>query len=151
MSRRPLPNALDLDLRGGLTDAVTPHAGVALLIDLGRRSGVIPAADRHLPTKKSAKGLGQSQFVEAFVLLSALGGECLDDFDPLRRDRGLAALLGYDLPAAATARQWLDRFQDDARRKGASFPRNRRISRGCRRWCSAPSTPTVRRWPRRPR
>src|SRR5260370_40474674 len=45
MSRRPMPNALDLDLRGGLTDAVTPHAGVTLRIDLGRRSGVIPAAE----------------------------------------------------------------------------------------------------------
>jgi hypothetical protein len=41
-----------------------------------------------------------------------LGGDCLDDFDGLRRDRGLAALLGYDLPAASTARQWLDRFHD---------------------------------------
>jgi len=107
--RRPLPNALDIDLRGGLTDAVTPHAGSALLIELGRRSGVLAAAERHLPTKKSTKGLGPGQFVESVVLLSALGGECLDDFDPLRRDRGLAALLGYDLPAASTARQWLDR------------------------------------------
>src|SRR3954470_22578680 len=118
MSRRPLPNALDLDLRGGLRDAVTPHAGAALLIDLGRRSGVLRAADRHLPPKQSAKGLGHAQFVEAFVLLSALGGECLDDFEPLRRDRGLAALLGYDLPAASTARQWLARFHDEARLAG---------------------------------
>jgi hypothetical protein len=110
--RKPLPNALDIDLRGGLTDAVTPHAGSALLIELGRRSGVLAAAERHLPAKQSAKGLGSGQFLEGFVLLSALGGECLDDFDPLRRDRGLAALLGYDLPAASTARQWLDRFHD---------------------------------------
>jgi hypothetical protein len=112
--RRPLPNALDIDLRGGLTDAVTPHAGSALLIEVGRRSGVLAAAERHLPGKKSPKGLGQGQFVEAFVLLSALGGDCADDFDPLRRDRGLAALLGYDLPAASTGRQWLDRFHDPA-------------------------------------
>jgi Transposase DDE domain group 1 len=111
--RRPLANALDIDLRGGLTDAVTPHAGSALLIELGRRSGTLAAAERHLPAKKNAKGLGQGQFVEAFVLLSALGGDCLDDFDGLRRDRGLAALLGYDLPAASTARQWLDRFHDE--------------------------------------
>jgi hypothetical protein len=113
--RRPLANALDIDLRGGLTDQVTPHAGSALLIDLGRRSGVIGAAEQHLPVKKSPKGLRQGELVEAFVLLSALGGECLDDFDHLRRDRGLAALLGYDLPAASTARQWLDRsFHDPA-------------------------------------
>jgi hypothetical protein len=112
--RKPLPNALDIDLRGGLTSAVTPHAGVALLIETGRRSGVMAAAARHLPAKRSPKGLGQDQVVEAFVLLSALGGDCLDDFDGLRRDMGLAALTGYTLPAAATARQWLDRFHDEA-------------------------------------
>src|SRR5918999_1099810 len=125
--RRPLPNALDIDLRGGLTDAVTPHAGSALLIELGRRSGVLAAAERSLPAKRSSKGLGQGQFVEAVVVLSALGGECLDDFDGLRRDRGLAALLGYDLPAASTARQWLDRFHDpetvrDRPRQGSFIP-----------------------------
>ena len=112
--RKPLPGALDIDLRGGLTDAVTPHAGSALLIDLGRRSGVLAAAERHLPAKRSSKGLAQGQFVESFVLLSALGGDCLDDFGHLRRDRGLAALLGYELPAPATARQWLDRFHEPA-------------------------------------
>src|SRR3989337_3976216 len=101
---RPMPNALDIDLRGGLTDKVTPHAGVALLIDCLRRAGVPAAAERHLPAKRSPKGLGQGQMTEAFVLLSALGGECLDDLDHLRRDYGLAALLGYPLPAASTAR-----------------------------------------------
>lgn len=111
--RRPLANALDINLRGGLTDQVTPHAGSALLIELGRRSGVIAAAERYLPAKRSSKGLRQGELVESFVVLSALGGECLDDFDGLRRDRGLAALLGYDLPAASTARQYLDRgFHD---------------------------------------
>ena len=104
-----LPNALDIDFRGGLTDEVTPHAGVALLVGLGRKSGVMGAAEKHLPAKKNPKGLGQGQMVESFVLLSALGGECVDDFDSLRRDRGLAAILGYDLPAAPTGRQWLER------------------------------------------
>jgi len=112
--RKPLPNALDIDFRGGLTSAVTPHAGVGLLIETGRRSGVMAAAERHLPQKRSPKGLGQGQFVEAFVLLSALGGECLDDFEGLRRDMGLAGMTGYTLPAAATARQWLDRFHEES-------------------------------------
>ena len=110
--RKPLPNALDIDFRGGLTEEVTPHAGVALLVELGRRSGVMATAEQYLPAKKSPKGLGQGQLVESFVLLSALGGDCLDDFDGLRRDYGLAALLGYHLPAASTARQWLDQFHD---------------------------------------
>src|SRR3990172_1804046 len=110
--RKPLPNALDIDLQGGLTEQVTPHAGVALLIERGRRSGVLAAAERQLPTKRSAKGLGQGQVVESFVLLSALGADCVDDFDQLRRDDGRAALVGSPLPAAATARQWLDQFHD---------------------------------------
>src|SRR4029079_1994472 len=102
-----------IDLRGGLTDQVTPHAGAALLLDLIRRSGTVAAAERDLPAKPSPEGLRQGELVEGFVLLSALGGECLDDFDGLRRERGLAALLGYDLPAASTARQWLDRMFHD--------------------------------------
>jgi hypothetical protein len=112
--RKSLPNALEIDFRGGLKVVETPHAGVALLIETGRRSGVMQAAERHLPPKRSSKGLGQDQLVESFVLLSALGGECLDDFTGLRRDLGLAALTGYSLPAAATARQWLDRFHEEA-------------------------------------
>lgn len=112
MRRKPLPNALDIDLRGGLTEKVTPHAGVALLIDAMRRAGVPAAAERHLPAKRSPKGLGQGAMVESLVLLSALGGDCLDDLDHLRRDMGLAALTGYTLPAASTARGWLDRFHE---------------------------------------
>ena len=107
--RKILPNALDIDFLGGLTDEVTPHAGVALLVELGRISGVMGAAEKHLPAKRNPKGLGQGQMVESFVLLGALGGECVDDFDNPRRDRGLAAILGYDLPAAPTGRQWLER------------------------------------------
>ena len=42
--RKPLPNALDIDIDGGLTEEVTPHAGGALLVELGRR-GVMAAAD----------------------------------------------------------------------------------------------------------
>jgi hypothetical protein len=125
--RRPLANALDIDLAGGLTEQVTPHAGSALLIEVMRRSGVIAAAERHLPAKRSTKGLRPGELVEGFVLMSALGGECLDDFDTVRRDRGLAALLGYDLPAASTARQWLDRFHDpeavaDRPKQGSFIP-----------------------------
>jgi Transposase DDE domain group 1 len=112
--RKPLPNALDIDFKGGLTSEVTPHAGIALFIETGRRSGLMAAAEKYLPQKRSPKGLGQGEFVEAFVLLSALGGDCVDDFDGLRRDMGLRALVGYTLPAAATARQWLDHFHAEA-------------------------------------
>ena len=103
--RKSALSQLGVEFRGGLQEDMTPHAGVALVIKTGRDSGVIETAERCLPAKKSASGLGQGQMVEAFLVLSALGGECLDDFDQLRKDQGLAALLGYRLPAASTARQ----------------------------------------------
>jgi hypothetical protein len=51
--------------------------------------------------------------VESFILLSALGGECIEDMERLREDKGLEAMVGYTLPAPETARQWLDRFHDE--------------------------------------
>lgn len=109
---KPLPKRVELEFEDGLNEAITPHAGVTLLVELGRMSGVMTTAERCLPAKQSPKGLGQGQFVESFVVLSALGGECVDDFELLRADEGLRVILGYKLPAAPTARQWLDLFHD---------------------------------------
>ena len=111
--RKPLGRDLAVPLVGGLEEITTPHVGVAGLIELGRQSNVMAAAAKYLPAKQSPKGLGQDQTVESFVILSALGGECVDDFAQLRRDAGLEAMLGYPLPAPATARQWLDRFHEE--------------------------------------
>lgn len=111
--QRPLPNRVELEFEGGLSEVVTSHAGVTPLVELGRVSGIMAAAERCLPAKQSPKGLGQGQFVEAFVVFSALGGECIDDFANLSADQGLAAILGYQLPPASTARQWLDKFHDE--------------------------------------
>lgn len=115
---RPLPKRVEMEFKGGLNEVTTPRAGVTLLVELGRISGVMESAERSLPAKQSPKGLGQGQFIESFVVLSALGGECVDDFDVLRPDEGLAAILGYQLPAASTARQWLDKFHDEEKLKG---------------------------------
>jgi hypothetical protein len=110
--QKTLPKRVEMEFKGGLNEAVTAHAGVTLLIELGRISEVMATAERCLPPKKSPKGLGQGQFVESFVVLSALGGDCADDFDTLRQDVGLEAMLGYQLPAASTGRQWLDLFHE---------------------------------------
>jgi len=82
-------------------------------MELFRRSGLDDMANRVLPAKGSAKGLKHGQMVESFVLLSALGGDCIDDMERLREDEGLETLLAYRPPAPETARQWLDRFHDE--------------------------------------
>jgi len=75
--------------------------------------GVMGVAKRVLPAKRSRKALGEDQMVESFVLLSALGGECLEDMEHLKQDTGLPFILGYTPPAPETARQWLDRFHKE--------------------------------------
>jgi len=67
-----------------------------------------------LPQKRSPKGLTPGQLVECVVVGSALGMECLEDIERLRQDQGLSAMLGYQPPAPETARQWLDRFHEEA-------------------------------------
>jgi hypothetical protein len=104
---------LGIKIVGGLREASTPWAGASLFVELFRRSGVEAVANKTLPAKGSAKGLKQGQIVESFVLLSALGGDCIEDMERLRQDEGLEALLGYRPPAPETARQWLDRFHDE--------------------------------------
>ena len=108
-----LPRGVEIRFEGGLEEEVTAHAGVVLLMEAGRRSGVMEKADRVLPAKKNPKGLGQAQMVESFVILSALGGECVDDFGTLRADLGLEAMVGYELPAPSTARSFLEHFHDE--------------------------------------
>ena len=107
-------NLLGVKIVGGLRETSTPWAGVSLLVDLFRHLGMDEAANKILPAKGSSKGLKHGQMVECFVLLSALGGDCIDDIKRLRDDQGLAGMLGYQPPAPETARQWLDRFHDEA-------------------------------------
>ena len=98
---------LALTVTGGLKEVVTPWAGASILVEVYRRYGVGDATERALPRKKTSKGLSQGQMTESFVLLSALGGECIEDMERLRQDKGLEAMLGYQIPAPETARQWL--------------------------------------------
>ena len=111
MSRRR--SKLGIEYAGGLQEKSTAFGGVGLVVELYRQSGASATAERALPKKRSSQGLRQWQTVEAFVVLSALGGECLDDMERFREDEGLEALLGYKPPAPETARQWLDRFHEE--------------------------------------
>ena len=110
--KQPLER-LSVRIVGGLKEVSTPWAGSSLLVDLFRKLDMDKIANKVLPTKRSSKGLNQGQMVEAFVLLSALGGENIEDVQHIRDDAGLAGIVGYTLPAPETARQWLDSFHDE--------------------------------------
>src|SRR4030042_202090 len=114
--------SLGVTITGGLTEQATSWAGAGLLVELYRKAGIEIATERALPSKKSSKGLKQSQMVESFVLLSALGGDCIEDMERLRQDEGLGAMLGYCPPAPETARQWLDKFHGGGPMRERALP-----------------------------
>lgn len=97
MGRRRSRLGID-DYAGGLREEVTTFAGAGLLIELYRQAGIRGTAERVLPQKRSKRGLTAGQMEECFVLLSALGGECVEDMEHLRDDAGLEVILGYRLP-----------------------------------------------------
>ncbi len=45
LKRKGLPSYVAMEFEGGLTEMSTPHAGVTLLIELGRISGVMATAE----------------------------------------------------------------------------------------------------------
>ena len=104
---------LGVKIVGGLKEVNTPWAGSSLLIDLFRKLEMDTIANKVLPAKRSSKGLKHGQMIETFILLSALGGENIDDMQYIRDDAGLAGIVGNTLPAPETVRQWLDSFYDE--------------------------------------
>src|SRR3989442_15858017 len=69
-----------------------PSSGIQNHEALDKRSLVItPLALLHLVVKERQRGYDEATFVESFVILNAAGGECLDDFERLRADPGLAS------------------------------------------------------------
>jgi hypothetical protein len=93
---------------------LTAFAGVPLVVQTFRSLGLPGAVTREVQTKARQRGYHEATFVESFVVLQAVGGECLDDFDRLRADPGLAELLGHEVPSPEAARKFLYAFHDDA-------------------------------------
>src|SRR5580700_6937587 len=59
---------------------------------------------------RAGTGSRGSEMVESLLAMWAAGGERAEDLDQFRQDKALALLLGHDLPAAQTARDFLAQF-----------------------------------------
>lgn len=104
---RPLPFEIDDRIDPSL---VTAHAGVPLVIDLFRRIGAAQVVNAQVRIKQRQRGLPSAQLVETLLALWTAGGDRCQDLTRLRADAALAALLGYELPAATTMRDFLEGF-----------------------------------------
>lgn len=93
-----------------LTETLTAWGGVALVVQAFRSLGLPASIEQHLHIKQRDRGYDEASMVESFVVLNALGGECLEDFTHLREDGGLKEMLGHEIPSPEAARQFIYHF-----------------------------------------
>jgi hypothetical protein len=94
-------------------DSLTSWGGVPLLVRAFRSLGLPQSVQRNVRVKQRQRGYGEATLVESFLILNAVGGECLEDFDRLREDAGLAEMLGHQIPSPEAARKFLYQFHAD--------------------------------------
>jgi hypothetical protein len=67
-----------------LEECITAYAGIPLFVRTVRSLDVPGLAKQHLRVKQRDRGLDEAGYVESFLTLNALGGDCLEDFERLR-------------------------------------------------------------------
>lgn len=96
-------------------ETITSWGGVPLLVRTFRSLSLGQSVKQHVQIKQRQRGYDEATFVESFVILNAVGGECLDDFERLREDGGLAEMLGHEMPSPEAARKFLYQFHDEGK------------------------------------
>jgi len=118
--RRPAEGELPFDYDWEpAEELLTAYAGAPLVVRTMRSLGVGKSVRRQVRVKQRQRGLDEASLVESFVLLHALGGDCLEDFERLREDAGLAAMVGHEMPTPKVARRFLYAFHDEERIESA--------------------------------
>jgi hypothetical protein len=93
-------------------EVLTAFAGIPLFVRAARSLNVPGNVKRHLHLKQRQRGFDEATYVESFLVLNALGGECLEDFERLREDVGLTEMLGHEMPSPEAAGKFLYQFHD---------------------------------------
>lgn len=94
------------------SDGITAWAGLPLVLETTRALGLDQVVREHVRVRARERGYSEARKVEALVMLMASGGDCIDDIEILRADRGLRRLVG-EIPAADAVRTFLYAFHDD--------------------------------------
>ncbi len=102
-----------------LEETLTAFGGLPLFLRAARSLGVGASVKRNVRIKQRRRGLDEAAYVESFLALNAIGGECVEDFAVLREDLGMAAMLGYEPPSPEAARTFLNHFHDEDKQAAA--------------------------------
>jgi hypothetical protein len=109
-----LPLGFDYD-EGHGEQGLTALAGVPLVVQAFRSLALPASVQRNVSIKQRQRGFDEATYVESFVILNAAGGDCLEDFERLRQDGGLAELIGHEMPSPEAARKFLYAFHEESR------------------------------------
>ena len=102
-----------------LPEVLTALGGVPLMVQAFRSLGLPALVKEHVQIKERQRGYDEATLVESFVILNAVGGECIDDFVRLREDAGLSEMVGHQMPSPPVTRKFL--FAISARPKRLRF------------------------------
>jgi len=106
-----------------LPEILTALGGVPLVVQAFRSLGLPALVKKHVRIKERQRGYDEATLVESFVILNAVGGECLDDFVRLREDAGLSEMVGHPMPSPSVARKFLYEFHEEAKIEDAKRQR----------------------------
>ena len=112
VTEQPLPFQWDPE---PAREVLTAFGGLPTVVQTFRSMRLPQTIREHVRIKERQRGYDEATFVESFVVLNAAGGECLEDFERLREDAGLAEILGHAIPSAEAARKFLYEFHDEAK------------------------------------
>jgi hypothetical protein len=91
---------------------MTSFGGLPLVMETFRALGLPQSIQRHLAIFERQRKYQEAHYIESFVSLFAVGGDCVEDFELLRRDEGLGKL-GLRVPSPEAVRYFLKAFHDE--------------------------------------
>ena len=96
-----------------LQETLTARGGIPLVVQAFRSLGLPQSIQEHVRVKQRERGYDEATFVESLVILNAAGGECVEDFERLRGDPGLAEMIGHAVPSPRAALEFLQAFHQE--------------------------------------
>jgi hypothetical protein len=93
-------------------EALTSYSGLPLVLETCEALGLAGLVKQHVRIKQRQRGYSESEYVQSVIALIAAGGDCLEDIERLRSDKGLKLLVG-ELPSTEAVRFFLYGFHDE--------------------------------------
>jgi hypothetical protein len=90
----------------------TSFGGIPLVMETFRALGLVQSIRKHLPVLQRQGKYRETDYVESFISLFAAGGDCVDDLEILRADKGLKRL-GLRVSSPEAARVFLNAFHQE--------------------------------------